>query len=59
MRMDDIFSTAFSTTPCRECTTQQVCVVTGANTPGYCACPFRDVEVSQACPVLGLLVHAC
>lgn len=45
MRLDDVFSTAFSTTPCSSCMTQQVCVMTSADTAGYCACPFTDVEV--------------
>jgi hypothetical protein len=56
MRVDNVFSTAFSTVPCRECTSQQVCVVSSANAPGYCACPFRDVEVSREMVLLGRLV---
>ena len=46
MRVANIFSTAFSTVPCEQCTTQQVCMVTSAASTGYCACPFTDVEVS-------------
>jgi hypothetical protein len=34
MRMDNIFSIAYSTTPCKECPTQQICVVTGPDRPG-------------------------
>ena len=52
MRMSNVFSTAFSTVPCAQCTTQQVCVVNKADAPGYCACPFIDVEV-QTCRDIG------
>lgn len=55
MRIDDVFSTSFSTTPCSSCMTQQVCVVTSADSAGYCACPFVDVEV-EPCTDIGLLV---
>lgn len=55
MRVDGIFDTAFSTTPCASCTTQPICVVTSMNSPGYCACPFTDVVVEQ-CVHVGELV---
>lgn len=54
-RKSDIFSTSFSTTPCAECMTQQICVVTSMDSPGYCVCPFSDIEV-EPCKDIGQLV---
>ena len=55
MRVDGIFDTAYSTTPCDACTTQPVCIVESTNSPGYCACPFTDVVVEQ-CSHVGEIV---
>lgn len=48
MMISSIFSTAFSTVPCSQCATQQVCVVTAQDQPGYCACPIqKNIEVES------------
>lgn len=41
MMISSIFSTAYSTVPCSQCQTQQICVVTAQDQPGYCACPMQ------------------
>lgn len=41
MRVSSPFAVAYSTTPCKDCSTQPMCIVASAGQPGYCACPFQ------------------
>lgn len=41
MRMENPFSVAFSTIPCKDCSTQPMCILTSADEAGYCGCPFQ------------------
>lgn len=52
-KKSDIFSIAFSTTPCGECMSQPICVITSMDSAGYCTCPFDDITVESCVNDIG------